>query len=156
MLRARVGVDLIESLSLNATLLGAAGSEPELTSLGTVQRGSASLRAISGLATLRLRSAGDFQGFVELGTGIGHLINLSADSKFGGPAMRGRGGLSLMLAGGGRWFVSRTIAFGAALQWTSWTHVQQPAYTDGNIPAQSNLSASALALMLTIDFAPAR
>jgi hypothetical protein len=102
MLRARVGVDLIENLSLNANLLGAAGSEPELTSLGTVYRGSASFRAISGFASMRVRNAGDLQGFVEFGAGIGHLINLSADAKYGGPAMRGRGGLSLMLAGGAR------------------------------------------------------
>jgi hypothetical protein len=62
-----------------------------------------------------------------------------------------------MLAGGGRWFVSRTLALGAALQWTSWTHVEQPEHYYGidNIPAQSNLSASALALMFSLDFAPA-
>jgi len=158
MLRARVGVDLIEMVSLNATLLGAAGSEPPRSFCVGPCPGSASLRAISGLVTVRPRSTGDFQGFVELGLGVGHLINLSADDQFENPARRGHGGLSLMLASGGRWFVSRTLALGAALQWSSWTQVEQPAYTSGStiIPAQSGLSASALALMFSLDFAPGR
>jgi hypothetical protein len=160
MLRARVGVDLIENLSFNATLLGAAGSERARTfcSNPPLCRGSAGLRGISGLATVRLRNEGDLQGFVELGAGVGHLIYLSADEQFENPAKRGRGGLSLMLAAGGRWFVSRNLALGAALQWTSWTHVEQRQHWYGidNIPAQSDLSASALALMFSIDIAPAR
>ena len=40
--------------------------------------------------------------FVELGAGVGHLINLSASYQFENPAKRGHGGLSLLLAGGGR------------------------------------------------------
>jgi hypothetical protein len=34
--------------------------------------------------------------------------------------------------------------------------VQQPAFTDGNVPARSNFSVDALALMLSIDLAPGR
>jgi hypothetical protein len=160
MLRVRVGVELIESLSLNATLLGAAGSEPSINSCagGSDCLGRGSLRAISGLASLRLRSSGDEQGFVELGAGVGHLIILSPNDQFENPSQRGRGGFSYLIAGGVRWFVSRKLALGLSLEWTAWSHVEQPAHYYGIdlVPAQSGLSAGALALMFSINLAPFR
>src|SRR5437773_1566396 len=76
LLRARVGVDLFDFLSLNASLAGAVGSEASQTCFSS-PCGSASLRAISGFASLRFTGGGDFQGFAELGAGVGHLISLS-------------------------------------------------------------------------------
>jgi len=159
MLRARVGVDLIGNLSLNATLLGAAGREPSRTVCGSPCLGNLSLRAISGFASLRFHNSGELQGFVELGLGIGRLINLSSDDLFEKPAIRGRGGFSMLVAAGARWFVLRSIGLGASLQWSMWTNVSQPAHGFGgpyDVAARDNLIVTALAPVLSIDFAPGR
>jgi hypothetical protein len=156
MFQARVGVDVLDLLSLNATVLGSAQPDPVYPGC-CAARNPSSLRAISGLATLRLHSSGDVQGFVELGGGPGHLIELTPALQFENPAMRGRGGFSWLLGAGGRWFVARTVAFGAELQWIQWTNVGVPAFTYGveNRPATTT-TQGALALMLSVDFAPFR
>ena len=158
MLRARLGLELTENFSLNATLLGAAGSEPPGGFCNSSCKDQSSLRAISGLASMRLRSNGDLQGFVELGAGVGHLILLSPRDPFENPAQRGRGGFSYLIASGGRCFISRKLALGLSLEWASWSHLEQAAHQYGNVavPAQSGLSAGALALLFSVDFAPFR
>ena len=87
MLRARLGVDVAEHLSLNAAILGAAGgSEPSRVFCGGPCAQSPSFRAIAGHLSLRFRSLGEVQGFGEVGVGAGHLINLSGADLFENPA----------------------------------------------------------------------
>ena len=157
MFRARAGVDLLDLLSLNATVLGSAQTDPHYNGCCTATNGS-SLRAISALGSLRLHNSGDLQGFLELGGGVGHLVELTPSQQFENPAMRGRGGFSWLVGAGGRWFFTRALALGGELQWIQWTRGELPAFTYGNLnlPAQSNLTQGALALMFSLDFAPYR
>lgn len=50
------------------------------------------------------------------------------------------------------------MAVGLELQWVQWTHGELPAFSYGieNRPAVSDATQGALALMLTLDFAPFR
>jgi hypothetical protein len=76
-------------------------------------------RAISGLALVRLHTAGALQGFVEAGLGPGHVIALAAENHFENPPEAGRSGLSSWLGGGARWFVANGFNLGATLAWTN-------------------------------------
>jgi hypothetical protein len=59
------------------------------------------------------------------------LISVSADDLFENPAQHGRGGPAYLLAGGGRWFVSRQVALGVELALTKWTRVSRPEVWSG-------------------------
>ena len=157
MLRARLGLDLFDHLSLNGALLVAAGGEPVSNYCGVNCRGESGLRAVAALASVRVQSVGDLQAFIELGAGIGHLINLSADQTFENPPLRGRGGPAFLVEGGGRWFLSPGLALGLSMQWTQWTHVGHPAYASAlDVPAESDLRVSVFAFLLSLDFEPFR
>jgi hypothetical protein len=153
-LQARAGADFYEHVSISLALLGIAGGETarSFCAGGPGCNGNASFSAISGFATLRLHTAGDWQGFVEGGIGPGHLISLSGDALFENPALHGRGGPAYLLAGGGRWFVSRQVALGLELAWTEWTRVSRPEFMYGAtlLPAESDLSVSAIMLLFSV------
>jgi hypothetical protein len=151
-LQARVGVDLFDHLTLSVGLLGVPGPDGRTTVPGfTLERGAA-FRAISGLALLRLHSAGRVQGFLEAGLGPGHLISLAAEDHFENPPEHGRSGISLWLGGGGRWFVTNGIAIGVTAAWTNWSNVSRPKFIYGatDIPASSKLMPSALLLLFDV------
>ena len=96
-LGARAGIDFADHLTLSARVLGVAGPETSSSfcgGSGGCRSGSASFRAISGFASLRLHTAGDLQGFIEGDLGVGHLISLSDNDLFENPAEHGRGGLA--------------------------------------------------------------
>lgn len=160
-LGARAGIDFADHLTLSARVLGVAGPETSSSfcgGSGGCRSGSASFRAISGFASLRLHTAGDLQGFIEGDLGVGHLISLSDNDLFENPAEHGRGGLAYQVGAGGRWFVTRGVALGVELAWTSWTNVSRPAFTYGNqnVPARNDLAASAFLVLLSVGFSPGR
>jgi len=157
-LMARAGADFLEHFTLSATLLGIPGPETALSFCGSPCRGNASFKAISGFAMLRVHTAGDLQLFVEGGIGPGHLISVSADDLFENPAQHGRGGPAYLAGGGARWFVARQAAIGLEVAWTAWTNVSRPAYTYGisDIPARSDLTVSALMLLLSLGWSAGR
>jgi len=160
-LQARAGADFFEHVTISAVLLGVVGEQTAASFCGGgggACRGNASFRAISGFVALRLHAAGDLQGFVEGGIGPGHLISLSADDLFENPAEHGRGGPAVLLAVGGRGFVSRQVALGLELAWTKWTNVSRPAFTYGatNLPARSDLSVDAIMLAFLVSWSTGR
>lgn len=165
-LMARVGADFFEHFAVSATLLGIAGRETS-TSLSfcaggpitpRCSTGNGSFKAISGLAMLRLHTAGELQLFGEGGIGPGHLISVSADDLFENPGQHGRGGLAYLFGGGARWFAAQHVTVGFELAWTWWTNVSRPAYVYGadNIPARSDLRVSALMLLLSVGWSGGR
>jgi hypothetical protein len=97
--QARVGVDFADHVTVSGALFGVPGPEATRDSCGNNCNGNASFRALSGLAIVRLHSAGKLQGFLEGGLGAGKLSSLSADDLFENPAEHGRAGLSLWLGG---------------------------------------------------------
>jgi hypothetical protein len=157
-LKVRAAVHLLDYLAMGASLLGVPGSEPQRRFCGSPCRGNASFKAIAGFASLRLHSTGDFQMFAEGGLGIGHLISLSSDDLFEDPPLRGRGGPAYLAGGGARLFVARNVALGLELAWTKWTKVEQAAHQYGvvSLPAQTDLTASALLLLFSINYSLSR
>ena len=153
-LMARVAVDLLDHLSLGASLLGVTGGEPQRTSCGSPCRGNASFQAISGLASLRLHTAGPLQAWLEGGAGIGHLISLSGDDLFEAPPIRGRSGPAFLIGIGLRKALTPVIAFGGQLAWTKWTNCEQAAHQYGasSIPASSGFGQSAGMLLFSVTF----
>lgn len=152
-LHGSVGVNLLEHLTLGASLLGIPGSEPGNSP------GSPSFKAISGFATLRLRSSGDLQFFAEGGAGAGHLIALSMNDSYyqESPPLRGRGGAAFLLGVGLRYFVSRRIAGGVKLSWTEWTNVGHAGHVGTPVVTpESALTVSAFVLLFSLTFAPGR
>jgi len=163
-LMARAGADLFEHLTVSATLLGIAGPETPLSFCfnlsggGSLCQGNASFKAISGLLTLRLHTAGDWQLFAEGGIGPGHLISVSADDLLENAAEHGRGGPAYLAGGGVRWFVAQQVPIGLELAWTSWSNVSRPEFTNGahTEPARSDLRVSALMLLLSAAWSAGR
>jgi hypothetical protein len=157
-LHARAGVDFFDHVTLSLGLLGMPGPTGRET-FGdfTFDRGAA-FHAISGLALLRLHSAGRVQGFVEGGLGPGHLISLAAEEHFENPPEHGRSGISFWLGAGGRCFVTNGFAVGVTAAWTDWSNVSRPAFVYGatNVPASSELRPSALLLLLHVGWSTAR
>jgi hypothetical protein len=155
-LQARAGVDFADHLTVSGAVFGVPGSGTTTDSCGSDCRGNASFSALSGLAIIRLHSAGEVQAYVEGGLGIGQLSSLSGDDLFENPALHGGTGLSLWLGLGGRWFVTPRLAVGLTGGWTNWSNISRPAFTFGatDIPATTSLKASALLLMFSVGWRP--
>jgi hypothetical protein len=152
-LHGGVGVDLLEHLTLGASLLGIPGSEPNNSP------GPPLFKAISGFASLRVHSSGDLQFFAEGGAGVGHLIVLSRNDTYyqESPPLRGGGGAALLLGGGLRYFVSRGVAAGVKLSWTEWTNVGHAGHVGTpEVSPESGLTVSAFLLLVSLTFAPGR
>jgi hypothetical protein len=151
-LQARVGVDLLDHVTLSLGLLGVPGPKGRKTISGFAFESGAAFRAISGHALVRLHTAGSVQGFLEAGLGPGHLISLAAEDHFENPPEHGRSGISLWLGGGGRWFVSDGFAVGVTAAWTSWSNVSRPGFVYGatDIPASTKLRPNAVLLLFDV------
>ena len=158
-LQASAGIDFLEHLTLGGALVGVLGAENRVVDYCPFCTGdNSSFRAIAGLLLIRAHTSGNLQGWIGFGAGPGHLISVSDAEMFEDPALHGRGGLALQLAGGGRYFASRNLALGAEFSWTRWNHLFRPAYTYGvsERPAESDLTETAVLLMLSVTWSIGR
>jgi hypothetical protein len=154
MVQGRLGVGLLDHLSLGGSFLAVLGGEaPNKVACCGTDSGNQAFKATAGFVSLRLHSGQMPQYWVEAGLGPGHLISLQTESAFEHPPLRGRGGLCARIAAGLRWTLGQNGLLGAELAWIRWSNVEQAAgFGSFNAPAQSGLSTTALLFLASVGF----
>src|SRR5205085_9810065 len=82
--------------------------------------------AWSGLASIRLHSAGEFQLWVEAGGGLGRVIRLQQNDSFEHPPSSSAPSPPRRIATGGRFPATKLFWVGAELAYLRWTGVSIP------------------------------
>ena len=146
-LRLRAAVDLLDTFSVGASMLGIPGSET-----GCGSNDPQSFKAVSGFVSARLHSSGGNQLFLEGGVGAGHLITLAGGGYcYENPQLRGGGGPAFLLEAGFRSFVTQNLALGISLAGTAWSNVGHAGHTGMPvIPEESGLVVTGFLLLVSV------